>query len=102
MSNYVLPNGHEFVSTFIDDFLIADKFGIPAVKDTFNRAWESWHEDPVYCAELVVTLNHAIWRYYQTNEALAKVYNTLWEKAHNKALKQFKGEDFNTYYDIVD
>lgn len=102
MSNYTLENGYEFVSTFPQDFAIADHFGIPAVKDTFNRAFKEWRDDPVYCAELVVTLNHAIWRYYQTNENLARVYNDLWEKADAWAGSHFKGEDARTYFDITD
>ena len=101
-TNYTLPNGHEFISTFVDDFLIADRYGIPAIKDTFKRAWDAWHTDPVYCAELVVTLNHAIWRYYKTRPDFAEIYKNIWKEAHNKALSQFKGKDFQTYYDIVD
>lgn len=31
-------NGYETITTFWDDFSIADRFGIAAIKDTYKRA----------------------------------------------------------------
>ena len=36
------PNGYELTTTFWQDFSIADCFGVQAIRDTFNRAFEEW------------------------------------------------------------
>lgn len=35
-------NGYEFKTTFWIDFTIADQFGLEAVKDTYERAFNEW------------------------------------------------------------
>lgn len=71
---------YEPKTTFWKDFSIADKFGIDAIKDTYKRAFEEWKENYIYLTELVMVLNHKIWEWYGKNEAIAQVYNDLWEK----------------------
>ena len=56
--------GYETKTTFYDDFTIADRFGINAVKDTFKRAFEEWKTNVEYVTELVMVLNHKIWHHY--------------------------------------
>ena len=34
--------GYKPITTFWDDFSIADRFGISAIKDTYKRAFEEW------------------------------------------------------------
>ena len=34
--------GYNTLTTFWDDFSIADSFGISAIKDTYKRAFEEW------------------------------------------------------------
>lgn len=97
-----LENGYEMESTFWNDFTIADRFGINAVKDTFNRAFKNWKENAVYLTELVIVLNHKIWQYYQSNERLARVYNELWEKADFYACENLTGDDLSFFYRITD
>ena len=43
-----LANGYSFVSTFGDDFAIANHFGKDAIRDTFNRAFEEWKTNHAY------------------------------------------------------
>ena len=38
----MIVNGYEMQTTFWQDFSIADRFGIDAVKDTYNRAFKEW------------------------------------------------------------
>ena len=57
-----------FSTTFWQDFIIADRFGIPAVKDTFRRAFGEWKRDYRYLTDLVLVLNHKIWEHYEKNE----------------------------------
>ena len=52
-------------TTFYMDFTIADKFGIEAIKDTYNRAFKEWKNDYKYLTFLVLNLNHKIWEHYE-------------------------------------
>lgn len=96
------PNGYEMQSTFVEDFKIADIFGIDAVKNTFERAFEEWKDNYVYLTELVIALNWGIWRNYPINEPLARVYNELWEKADLYAQENLKGEELSFFYQVTD
>lgn len=92
----------EFSTTFWQDFSIADHFGIPAVKDTFRRAFSEWKSDYRYLTDLVIVLNHKIWQHYEKNEPLARVYDELWRKASDYAVKHLKGEELSYYLDETD
>lgn len=96
------PNGYEMQTTFVEDFKIADIFGIDAVKDTFDRAFDEWKDNYVYLTELVIALNWGIWRHYETNEPLARVYNELWKKADLYAQENLKGEELSFFYQVTD
>lgn len=73
-----LANGYKMKTTFWNDFSIADRFGIEAIKDTYNRAFDEWNKDIIYMTELAIVLNHKIWQYYKDREDLAEVYDELW------------------------
>ena len=96
------PNGYEMQTTFVEDFMLADLFGINAVKDTFERAFEDWKDNYVYLTELVIALNWGIWRNYETYEPLARVYNELWKKADLYAQENLKGEELSFFYRVTD
>lgn len=98
-----MPNGEEFKTTFWDDFTIADAFGIPAVKDTFKRAFDEWKTDTVYLTELVIVMNMKCWYFYEKgNSALSETYSKLYYKAHHYAQSHLKGEDFEYYFRMTD
>ena len=92
----------EFTTTFWTDFAIADMFGKKAVQDTYNRAFNEWKSDYRYLTDLVMVLNHKIWYWYQKNETLARLYDSLWRKTHDYALKTLKGEELNYYLNETD
>ena len=50
---FMLENGYELQTTFWNDFSIADRFGLSAIQDTFNRAFKEWKENYKYLTELV-------------------------------------------------
>jgi len=88
---------------FWSDFTIADHFGIGAIEDTFNRAFEGWKDDVEYFTSLVLTLNHKIWQWYENgNDEKARVYDRLWRKADSYACENFKGEDAEYYFSTTD
>lgn len=94
--------GYEAKTTFWEDFSIADRFGIDAVKDTYNRAFKEWKNNYEYLTELVLVLNHKIWQYYEDYPALAEIYNELWGKADEYACNNLKGEELDYFYKITD
>lgn len=90
-------------TTFDMDFAIADRFGVNAVKDTFNRAFNEWKSDARYLTELVMVLNHRCWYWYHLNKhALSKVYEDLFYKAHHYAVNHLKGKELAFYLDVTD
>lgn len=97
-----LPNGYVMTTTFWDDFSIADRFGVPAIKDTFKRAFNEWKGNHIYLTELVIVLNHKIWQHYEMKPDYAKLYNDLWEKADHYACTHLKGEELTFFYEITD
>ena len=97
-----LLNAYEPKTTFWMDFSIADKFGINAIKDTYKRAFNEWKDNHVYLTELVMVLNHKIWQWYETNDAIARLYDTLWREADLWVQENLKGEELEYFYRITD
>lgn len=89
---------------FWDDFTIADHFGVLAIEDTFKRAFKEWKHDYIYIylTELVMVLNHKIWRYYGKNRAYANLYTKLFDKADAYAVNHLKGEKLKYYLRTTD
>ena len=92
---FMLENGYELQTTFWNDFSIADRFGLSAIQDTFNRAFEEWKENYKYLTELVLVLNHKIWQYYETRPEIATLYNTLWAQASQYAMEYLKDDELS-------
>ena len=67
-------NGYEVKTTFWEDFSIAERFGLSAIQDTFNRAFKEWKEDYEFLTELVLVLNHKIWQYHEKRSQERYVY----------------------------
>lgn len=94
---------YEFKTTFWQDFTIADKFGIDAIKDTYKRAFNEWKDNYVYLTELVLVLNWKLWQHYENNNSyIAGVYSDLWEKADNYAINNLKGDELTYFYRETD
>lgn len=94
--------GYTPQTTFWEDFSIADPFGLEAVQDTFNRAFEEWKSNHIYLTELVLVLNWKIWQHYESNAELARLYNTLWETADAYACDNLEGEELAYFYRTTD
>lgn len=88
---------------FMTDFAIADRFGIAAVRDTYDRAFKEWKDNVSYFASLVMTLNHRLWMWYDAkNERMAKLYDELWKKADEWGCEHFTGADAEYYFRFLD
>lgn len=96
--------GYEPKTTFWEDFSIADRFGEEAVQDTYNRAFSEWKGNYVYLTELVLVLNHKIWRHYKAegDTALTRIYARLWRDTDAYACDNLKGKEFEYFYRTVD
>lgn len=97
-----MQTGYHCITTFPMDFAIAERFGIDAVKDTFNRAFDEWKTNTKYLTELVMVLNWKIWQWYEKDNELAKVYDELWRKADEWACENLTGEDADYFYRTLD
>lgn len=95
-------NGYETITTFWQDFTIAENFGEAAIRDTYKRAFNEWKRNYKYLTELVLILNWKIWQHYETNEPIARIYNELWEKADAYACENLKGEEAKYFFDTTD
>lgn len=93
---------YELKTTFWTDFSIADRYGIPAIRDTYNRAFEEWKDNYIYLTELVMVLNWKIWQWYENREEFAEVYNELWEMADMYAMENLHGEEMNYFIRTTD
>lgn len=94
--------GYKPITTFYQDFSIADNFGKDAIIDTYQRAFKEWQKDYKYITELVLVLNWKIWEHYKTNPKLADIYNDLWEKLDIWVQDNFKDDALQYYYQITD
>lgn len=95
-------SGYETKTTFYGDFTIADYYGDDAVKDTFNRAFQSWKEDYEYITELYVVLNWKIFEHYDKNNLLAELYDSLWRRLGTWVDKNFTKDELSYFYQTID
>lgn len=94
--------GYKPLTTLYMDFSIADKFGIEAIKDTYNRAFKGLKRNYKYLTEMVMVLNWKIWEHYKTNEYYAKVYDNLWRKLDDWCHENFTEDQKEYYFETTD
>ena len=95
--------GYKPITTFYEDFSIADHYGASAIEDTFERAFNEWKTDYKFLTELVMALNWKIWEHYDCgNEQYSRLYDKLWRKADEYACKNLKGEELSYFYTTTD
>lgn len=94
--------GYKPITTFYEDFSIADLFGTDAIRDTYKKAMESWKDDYEYLTELVMALNWKIWEHYEKNNEYAKLYDELWRRADEYAVEHLKGDELSYFYRVTD
>ena len=100
--NVESETGYKPMTTFWQDFSIADAFGVDAVTDTFKRAFNEWKGNYKYLTELVMVLNHKIAQWYGRNMALAKLYNDAYSIADSYAYNNLKDEELQYFYNVTD
>lgn len=94
-------NGYEPITTFWQDFSIADKFGIAAIEDTYRRVKSEWKNNCKYWTELCLVLNHKIWQWHETDRQKAILYDKLWREA-DEMTSEWSDEEQEYYFRITD
>lgn len=95
--------GYKPITTFYEDFSIADNFGEEAIRDTFKRAFKHWKDNYKYLTELVMVLNWKMWAHYdENNQKLTKLYHDLWEVADDYACNHLKDDELLYFYRTTD
>lgn len=87
---------------FWEDFTIADRFGLSAIRDTYNRAFKEWNENYKFLTELVLVLNHKIWQHHKSHPEVAALYNDLWKQADLYAVENLKDDELNYFFEVTD
>lgn len=100
--NIEAMTGYKPITTFYEDFSIADRFGVNAVQDTFNRAFESWKGDYKYLTELVMVMSWKSFEHHTRNEALCNLYCDLFSKADEYACENLQGKELSYFYKTTD
>ena len=94
--------GYKPISTFYEDFSIADCFGEAAIRDTYRRAFREWKSDYKYLTELIMALNWKIHEHYGNNDEYVKIYDELWCKSDVWAMENLKDEALDYYLTTTD
>lgn len=95
--------GYKPLTTFYEDFSIADMFGIDAIKDTYKRGFiMAKAVGYQYLTELSMVLNHKIWRWYEVDYTKAKVYDKLWKEIDEYCCQELEGDELNYYFRTTD
>ena len=96
--------GYKPKTTYFEDFSIADNFGIEAIKQTYDMVMKDIKSlGYIYITELVMALNWKIWQHYEEgNEKYSRLYDKLWRKAEDYAIKNLKGEELSYYFETID
>lgn len=99
--------GYKPITTFWQDFSIAERYGLCDIIDTYNRAFSNWKDNYKYLTELVLVLNHKTWQHYipggtKGQNRKAATYNRLWQKTRKYALDHLQGEEAEYFYRVTD
>ena len=95
-------NGYKTITTYFQDFTIAEFFGVKAIRNTYRKAFNEHKEDVHYMTEIAMVLNHKIFQHFEKRRDLAVVYDELWRECDTYCCDFFKGEDLHYYYKTTD
>lgn len=100
-----VPTEERESTTFTQDFMIAEAYGISAIRDTYNRAFAGWKNCYKYLTELCMTLNHRIHHWYSEageNDERTALYNELWNKLMDWCRTNLKDDELQFFEAVLD
>lgn len=96
-------------NTFYSDFTIADRFGLMAIQDTYNRSFKAYKDNIEYLTALTMALNHKIFAWHRVDDDKAKLYDKLWRETEmfildedKDGFKNFTREEVRYYLKVTD
>lgn len=92
--------GYEPITTFWQDFSIAEKFGVESIKDTYQKVKQEWSSNYKYWTELVLVLNHKIWYWFERDNQRAILYDKLWREA-DAMTAEWSDEEQKYYFEFT-
>lgn len=98
----ILDNGYELKTTFWDDFTIADAFGIEAIKDTYNRAFNEWKHDHIYITELCMVMNWKMFYWFEKDDNKYQIYYDLFTTLDEWCMENLKDEQLDYFLKTTD
>ena len=108
MSNFMIPNpsiglGYKPITTFWEDFCIANAFGLNSIQETYDDGFKYATTNYKYLTEFVMVLNHQCWYFYEVqNYELSKFYEKLFYEADNYALDNLTGDELEYFLRTTD
>jgi hypothetical protein len=79
----MIPEDYKPITSFGQDFAIANKFGTDAIKDTYERSLYYAESSPEYMQEFILVLNQWCWKtYHDGNQKYAELYSKLYDDAY--------------------
>lgn len=93
-------------TTFLQDFLIAERFGMAGVKETFRTAFRNWKDNCKYLVELTVVLNKLCWYANERGKSeLSWWYADRYYECKDWAFRDdtaFTKDELTFFYDVID
>ena len=96
-------------NTFYSDFTIAERFGLMAIQDTYNRSFKAYKNSIEHLTALAMALNHKIWTWHGVDDDKAKLYDKLWRETDmfilnedRDGFKNFTRKEVRRYLRITD
>ena len=94
--------GYKVKTTFYTDFSIAERYGIDAIRSTFEQSFEEWKDNCEYITELCMVLNWKMFRWFENNDKLFNLYKELYTRLDRWCIENLKGDDLEYYYKTTD
>ena len=94
--------GYEVKTTFYTDFSIAERYGVDAIRSTFEQSFEEWNSNCEYVTELCMVLNWKMFRWFENNDELFNLYKELYTRLDQWCINNLKGDDLEYYYKTTD
>ncbi len=111
--NITEMTGYEPQTTAFEDFSIADKFGLNAIKDTFNRIMKEWQSNYIFMTELALVINWKCWEHYHRSRKelqpflpnhaeVGQWYKDTYDNPLDCADNHLEGKELQYFYKTLD
>lgn len=93
---------YRFHTLYWELFCLGELLGEKTIRKNYKNALENCKDNLVHLTELVLVLNLKIWRWYNVDDNLGKLYDELWKDADSYAMATLQGDDLHYYLSVLD